>query len=562
MATYAPSIAETAITMDPETPGSVTVPIINKQDTGFWTPRRKKIAACCGCTLVVAVIMIPLLILVIIPKYIQGILDGASISFKTINIANATDARFILSAEGLVENAGPFPATVHAPGEVKVSWVLEDKTEVHMANMPQMPDISVSGGAGDLKILENPVDVQDKSVIAKFVSYSVQAKKVVWRLQSEAEVTSFGITLKGLKLDKNVEFAGMEGLKNVSITAFNLPSDDPAGGIRVETTTTLNNPSPLSVDLSDVFFNVSYAASSVGVLSSPNFTLKRGENNLSLTGRLFPSQNNATTLGAVSTMFTNYITAKDTNLTVISVNSTSPASWLVQGFIGLPLSVVLKAPRPAPQLLSNINLGPMEMTFDPSMPYGAKVAAPGITAKFKMPFNFPMTISKVTQRIEVLGKDRKSVIGTLNAPEGDAKGNSADGNLATGFSGGVLTATSGQENAFSALLVDFTTSQSLDFPLRGSADVVAQTSVGPLTVSGVKFSDAPKVGGLAGLQKLDLGLAEVKTGTKERGINMALRTSITNPSLLTLNNLGSLAFSLKYKGEILSSVVLNDMSIK
>ncbi|KAJ3283311.1 hypothetical protein HK104_010446 [Borealophlyctis nickersoniae] len=557
-----PSVAETNITMpdEPVTPHSITVPIIKGQE-GFWTPRRKKIAACCGCTLVVAVIMIPLLILVIIPKYIQGILDGATISFKTINIANATDARFYLSAEALVENAGPFPATVHTPGIIKVSWVLDDGKEVPMATIPELPDIAISDGKGDLKAASSPVDVSDKTTIGKFVSYSVQAKKVVWRLQGEAEVTSFGITLKGLSMDKKVDFAGMEGLKNVSITSFNLPSDDPAGGIRVETTTSLNNPSPLAVDLSDVFFNASYAGSSVGVLSSRNFTLKRGENNLSLTGRLFPTQN-TTTLAAVSTMFTNYITAKDTNLTVISVNSTSPASWLVQGFIGLPLNVVLKAPRPAPQLLSDIDLGPMEMTFSQNTPWGARVAAPQIRAKFKMPFGFPLSISRVKQSIDVLDSSQKTVIARLEAPEGEAQGNSADGNLRTGFSGGVLTTVGGQEAALSRLIRDLTTQNAINFPFRGTADVVAQTSVGPLSVTGLTFRDAPRVAGLAGLQKLDLGLADVRGGTRERGINMVLRTSINNPSLLTLNGLGTVGFFLKYRNELLSSVTLNDLSIK
>ena len=62
-------------------------------------------------------------------------------------------------------------------------------------------------------------------------------------------VAAIGISVPGIALsDKKVTLKGMNGLKGgVTIDTFDLPSDDPAGGIHLTLQTSVSNVRPLLV---------------------------------------------------------------------------------------------------------------------------------------------------------------------------------------------------------------------------------------------------------------------------------------------------------------------------
>lgn len=151
-------------------------------------------------------------------------------------------------------------------------------------------------------------------------------------------VTALGINVTGISLPtKKVVLKGFNDLKaGVTIQAFNLPSNDPAGGITLTLETTVANvranyliscyccllfvpqPSQVGIALSTIGFNAFYGTTELGpVASTAAITLLPNSTSpLALVGRLIP-QNTAEGLAAVSAVFNNFIHGESSNVSVV-----------------------------------------------------------------------------------------------------------------------------------------------------------------------------------------------------------------------------------------------------
>lgn len=137
---------------------------------------------------------------------------------------------------------------------------------------------------------------------------------------------------------KKVVLKGFNGLKGgVKIQSFNLPSNDPAGGITLTLETTVANvrfvivrnsflllntplqPSQVGVSLSTIAFNAFYGSTVLGPVASGAITLlPQSTSPLALVGRLIP-QTSAQGLAAVSTVFNNFIHGENSDVSVTGV---------------------------------------------------------------------------------------------------------------------------------------------------------------------------------------------------------------------------------------------------
>lgn len=97
----------------------------------------------------------------------------------------------------------------------------------------------------------------------------------------------------------------MNGLKGgVMIDSFDLPANDPAGGVALTLATTLVNPSSVGVALSQIGFQNSFGSTTIGPAAStgPFTLLPKSTIQLPLAGRLIP-QTTPLGLEDVSTIF-------------------------------------------------------------------------------------------------------------------------------------------------------------------------------------------------------------------------------------------------------------------
>jgi hypothetical protein len=81
-----------------------------------------------------------------------------------------------------------------------------------------------------------------------------------WRLKSidvQAKAFSF-IAVNGLSFTKDLTLPGMANMTDISITDFQLPGNDPAGGISLAVTTKLTNPSAFGVEMGTLIVGLYY----------------------------------------------------------------------------------------------------------------------------------------------------------------------------------------------------------------------------------------------------------------------------------------------------------------
>jgi hypothetical protein len=115
-----------------------------------------------------------------------------------------------------------------------------------------------------------------------------------------------GVDVPNISISKNVTIKGMNGLKGgVVIDSFDLPANDPAGGVHLTLATTITNPSQVGVSLSSIGFQNYYQTTYIGpAAASPALLLPLAAASVPLAGRLVP-QTSSGGLADVSTIFTN-----------------------------------------------------------------------------------------------------------------------------------------------------------------------------------------------------------------------------------------------------------------
>jgi len=99
-----------------------------------------------------------------------------------------------------------------------------------------MPPIDLTGDVGAQLDLTADFEVADVSHLADFTRTLLTEESFEWEISGEnLTVSAIGIDVLGITLTtKIVPLKGMNGLKNgVTINSFDLPANDPAGGIHL-----------------------------------------------------------------------------------------------------------------------------------------------------------------------------------------------------------------------------------------------------------------------------------------------------------------------------------------
>lgn len=141
-----------------------------------------------------------------------------------------------------------------------------------------------------------------------------------------------------------VVLSGMNGFKNlVTIESFDLPYNDPAGGIHLTLQTSLTNPSSVGVALSTIGFQNSFGATFIGpAASTAAFDLNpKATIALPLAGRLIP-QSTEQGLADVSNIFNGFVHGVPSQLVVHGdYAGPSDCTWLNNGIKQLAIPVIL-----------------------------------------------------------------------------------------------------------------------------------------------------------------------------------------------------------------------------
>lgn len=415
---------------------------------------------------------------------VQQLVDGAKLGFETIVLSSPTDTSFQVQMKGSITGTGPFSATISFPSPLTISWQGKNIVSVNMPNIQTQPDI---GAQFDVSASST---VLDQAAMADFSGYLINNENFQWEITTkDVAVTALGFTFTNITMDKFVTLDGANGFKDaVKILSFDLPSNDPAGGITMTANTTIANPSQVGFTLNSASFAAYYKDVYLGPLASDGQAVipPKATGNIAMKGRLVP-QDSQEGLDVVTEVFENYLSAKDTPLEVKGVSGSGPngeVGWLTTGFKTLDIqNVILPGPDTPPELIPSITMMDMELDFTKDTwapPAGSKE----VQAQLKNPFGFPLGVSQLNMDVTVSYGGSKT--GELQVPDEKAT-TSSTGVVTTSFSDIPLKIFDDAHDTFSSFVKALTSKSNVTFGLAGSTNAVTETAIGSLKLDNITF---------------------------------------------------------------------------
>ncbi|KAG1812612.1 uncharacterized protein BJ212DRAFT_460083 [Suillus subaureus] len=499
------------------------------------------------------------LILPILAKpIVQKVVGGSVLGVESVLITNPQETMFGTQLNGSITNAGPFDATITFNNGLTVSWGGQP------IGVMKMDPVNVVGDVGATLNVQTTFEVANADYLANFTKVMLNNESFEWDISGDnLTVSALGIEVSGISLpSKAVTLKGFNGLKNgVVINSFDLPFNDPAGGIHLTINSEVINPSQVGIELSSLAFNtyangieIAPVSSTSTVTLAPNST-----SSLELVGRLIP-QNSLEGLVTVSDIFNNYIHGMDSQVTVYGAGAgPSDVTWLNEGI--QTLQVVTSLPNKGKlNVIQSIDLEQLSLMFTEATAYDPMSGSNLTTAAFTLPFAFPVDITALAQNITA-GYNGQS-FAELVIPRGPSSTDVQNRIIYLTFSDVPFAVYSDQHETFQDFIAATTLGSSQTLALSGAANADASTAVGVLSLVDIEFSVQSTIAGLQGLKAKPASVAnlDVNHGYSDY-LLITVDTSLFNPSNLTIGT-GDVSFALQFENQVIGSADLSNMIIQ
>ncbi|KAF9071074.1 hypothetical protein BDP27DRAFT_1419362 [Rhodocollybia butyracea] len=516
------------------------------------------------------IVLLFVLLFPVVTAIVQDVLNKSVLGVSVATISNPTNDSFSLALQGSVSHTGIISAKIQFTEPVSVAWLQDNGTQTPIGTM-KLEEISASHKRATVN-QNTTFQIQDQAAFGQFAQKMITSPNFTWVLTSNnlhVQAAKFPVS-KGIKFNKNVLLKGFNSFNgNVNLTQLLLPSDNAAGGIDFQATTSLNNTSPFSLNLGTVVFDLSYKDVFLGSGSGTN-TVITGQslNDITLSGVLIP-QSGSNNLSVVSELFTNYLNGDDSDV-IATGKSTLQAdgtaiSWLSEGLEALQLHVPFRSLAGAISPIKSIDIGNLALQFSEETPWSPSAESQSVQASLELPFGFNLAISEIQNSFNITNGDL--VVAGLSTPEGASTSSISVVNST--FTSGVINITIANTNLsvpdpeepnFSQFNANITSLDTVNFQLVGQSKAVANLSIGQITLDPIKFSVPSSLGGLAGLNGFTtIHNVDVVGGTTE-GITLNISVSIVNPSNLNLST-GDLTMQLIRDGATLGTALLPNLNL-
>ncbi|KXN90203.1 hypothetical protein AN958_04693 [Leucoagaricus sp. SymC.cos] len=524
--------------------------------------------------IVVALLGIALLFIILFPvirAIVQLVVKRTQIEVDRAVIMNATNDSFTLQFQGNVTHTGIISATIKFTEPIDVFWLKDPD------NDPDGIQIGTSEAFDELHAIHKRAKIDqtklftivNQTTFSEFTRFMITSETFSWRLSSKnlrVQALKFPVA-KGITFDKRVDLKGIFS-GHVTLLDFQLPSDDPAGGLDFVAVTQLQNESPFVLQLGTTVFDLNYDGVLLGTGTSTDTKIDTGLNNITLKGILQPVKNPAD-LPKVSTLFTNYLNGESSPV-VASGRSTlqndgTVIQWLSDGLQALQLDVPFKSFVPIDPIRA-IDIGDIALAFSAVSPWTPGAASSSVRASLQLPFGFNLAIGQIQNNFNIM-RDGAPVAG-LSTPLGASTSSikvlgetDTEGTIDIVITDTNLTCPDPQHPAFAAFNVNLTDTEMAEFRLVGNSSAIANLSIGQITLDPIKVNVSTHLLGLQGLKGMTvIEGVDVAGGTTDH-INLNINVTIHNPSNLNLST-GDLTLQLFRDGTILGTTVLPNLDLR
>ncbi|KAL0075855.1 hypothetical protein J3Q64DRAFT_1811555 [Phycomyces blakesleeanus] len=503
---------------------------------------------------------IAILIPIVGQPIVQQIVDGAALGFDSIVMSAPTDTGFKVQMKGSITGTGPMQAAISFPDPLTVAWQGTEIGKVTMAAILAKPMVgAVFDVAGEFTITNT-------ENMANFATYMINADSFVWDIYTNnVNVEALGFKFTDIKMEKFVTLTGAKGFKDcVTISNFTMPSNVD-NGIALVIQSSITNPSTVGFDFSSVSFDSYYGSTKLGPLSSDGGAVfpSQAKAAMVLKGYLQDQHDSPSGLKAVNEVFTNYISAKDSIVSVKGTSVSGPngeVGWLTTAFKALNIeNVILPGPSAKPKLITAVTMKNMQLDFTTKNPYAPPASSTLVEAQLDNPFGFPLGVSSLNMNISATYGGNG--VAALNIPDNKAT-TSATGVVSTSFSDVPFSVYDPSRPLFDAFVKLLTAGPGVEFGLEGLVNSVAVTKIGDFNLNNIELDVPTSLAGFSNFGgKASILSLTVSGGTREY-IEVSVKVSFTNPSAITIT-IGDINFDtiVKANGANIGTVYLKNVVI-
>ncbi|KAJ6593726.1 hypothetical protein B0H19DRAFT_32612 [Mycena capillaripes] len=509
-----------------------------------------------------------ILLFPVVRAIVQLVVNRSSLNIDVADITSPANGSFSLAMTGTVSHTGVIPASISFPDPVNVSWVVNDDTDIDLGYLA-LDTLHAKSKRATINQTATPFTITNQTGFSLFAAHMITDPTFTWRLKSSnlrVQAAKFPVS-KGINFNKKIQLNGFNSFTgNVTILDFQLPSDNPAGGINFVAVTNLTNPSPFALTLGTVVFSLSYNNVDLGLGTSTDTVITPGSNKITLMGYLH-SHTDPSELAVVSTLFTNYLNGKVSPVIATGVstlqNDNSSISWLSSGLQALKLNVPLVSPTPIDPIRT-ISIGDFALVFSEDTPWAPSAESNSVQASLELPFGFQVSIGEISNDFNITMTDGSTVAG-LTTPLGASKSsisviNSANttGVVDINISNTNLSSSNSDHPTFAIFNTDLTNLPVAPFRLIGQSRAVAQMAIGTINLDPINVNVSTSLKGLQGLKGMaSIESVDVQGGTAD-GITLGIEVAIFNPSNLKLS-LGDLTLQLLRDGVALGTATMSNL---
>ncbi|KAG0380879.1 hypothetical protein BGX24_003740 [Mortierella sp. AD032] len=502
--------------------------------------RRKFWLFCSISTVVFLAIFIPLLLIVILPKVAQAMINSSTMSIIQMNMTNPQETSVQVSVEAAIEGIpSMFAAKVEFLQPAQVFWVREGAGSGQAPRVGQMSlgVIEKKAFAKAQFTQATTFEIADPALFGEFAKVMMAADTFIWNLKATINVSVIGRTIKDLTMDKTLVLSGLSNFANLRILAFDIPSDAPNGaGALASIQVAIPNASPIGMSLGTMELDMKLKTAYLGRITAKNVKLIGGQETiLHLEGTIL-RQTDPIALQELSSMVSNYLantptTAYGQGVSVLP-DGVHPVSWITTAITSTKMSIPLLPPKPL-SFIKDIKIAGLDLKMTPDQPWAPIVASPGINAAFQLPFNMTLNITKIYEPLLTLGYKGTPIADITTAVWNETSSDLTHNNIAFTLPTSPMPIQPASRSAFSDFLIAVTQQDSTTFDIQGRAKSSAATALGniditvpfntSLALQGINFSKMkPELNGI------------VVAGSTVDYVILNATVNIPNPSIFTV----------------------------
>lgn len=344
-------------------------------------------------------------------------------------------------------------------------------------------------------------------------------------------------------------FLGMNGLKDVTVTSFALPGDDPSHhGIQLQIQVLLQNPTVAAMSgIGDITFAITFEGQEMGQVTAKNLALAPGPNNISLAGYIAP---NASGLDAAAKFFAQYLQDKPSLIDCHAISSTRDILWVQKVVKSLKMQTNLDG--------ANISilagLEPIKLNFALSA-----TAPPMFGGQLKATIDFPFGFSYHIINISLTGTlvYQNQNIGSFTIPTSPCIHTGSQ--LYLNFSNAPINVINDQQ--FSGFLKWMFLNPNVTLGLVASSSSALHIPFGTINLKDLVVKDSLVVEGLNNFENPPIYIKHplILNGTSD-SLTFTLDIYIFNPSNNYLS-LGSVTLDVIYEDVNICNGTVNPLSL-